>query len=231
MPGPGQGKRTHKKKWRKNASKSIAVHPVTTTATATTTSPEEPAANGTNNTTCVVDTATAVSPTNDTTMQPLTYSHNEVRLLLENARNEGKAEGFNEGYEVGLQDGMLKDEDIFKKFREEEEKEAREAAFVNGRKEGKESRRLKERKSWKTHHGTKCCISVQNHIHELWRGTVVAMHPGVHCSQVMCRLGLCHMTMLISICGRQSRTSFDPCVATTSVCVCEPVRVIPCAIC
>jgi hypothetical protein len=50
-------------------------------------------------------------------------------------------------------------------------------------------------------------------------GSVVAMHPGVHCSQVMCRLGLCHMTMLISICGRQSSTAFDPCIVTTSVCV------------
>jgi hypothetical protein len=121
----------------------------------------------------VVDTATATSPTNDAMMQPLTYSHDKVRLLLENARNEGKAEGFDEGYEVGLQDGVLKDEDIFKKFREEEEKEAREAAFVNGRKEGEESGRLKERRSWETHHGTKCCISVQNHIRELWRGAVL----------------------------------------------------------
>jgi hypothetical protein len=50
-------------------------------------------------------------------------------------------------------------------------------------------------------------------------GDTVAVHPGVHCSQVMCRLGLCHVTMLISICGRQSSTSFDPCIATTSVCV------------
>jgi len=59
------------------------------------------------NDTIHVNTATAMSPANDKTLQPLlfTYSHEEVQQLLEDARLEGYQEGFEEGHGTGRKTG------------------------------------------------------------------------------------------------------------------------------
>jgi hypothetical protein len=140
MPGPGQGKRTQKKKWRENASNlnanitavnavitaSNTMAPSATVATLTTLLPSDvtavtPPANEmapkTASYTASLPT-TSISTTGVTTSDPnnasninaidstpdtssLTYSHEEVRILLEEARLDGYQEGYDEGNEEG----------------------------------------------------------------------------------------------------------------------------------
>jgi len=78
---------------------------LTTTMDAVTTTAGA-AANDANDTTHI-DTATAALPANNETSQPLlfTYSHEEVQLLLEDARLEGYQEGFEEGHRMGRKTG------------------------------------------------------------------------------------------------------------------------------
>ena len=129
MPGPGQGKRSQKKKWRDNAlslnESTTAVNavitapstsaPTTTTATPTMSSlsdisaAEPPATQATTADTAAPDandTSTAMSSTNDTDSPPFTYSHNEVQQLLEDARLDGWQKGFNEGHKTGRKTGI-----------------------------------------------------------------------------------------------------------------------------
>ena len=55
-----------------------------------------------------VDTATAASSPNDSTLDTssLTYSHKEVRILLEEAKLHGWQEGFDEGHKTGKKTGI-----------------------------------------------------------------------------------------------------------------------------
>ena len=120
MPGPGQGKRGQKKKWRESAHPKTDIAAVNnvmnigtltvrtdplanetappTTIATTTANTAANNANDTNSTTNV-DANTAVSspvnPTPDTSS--LTYSHEEVRILLEDAKLDGWQEGYEEG--------------------------------------------------------------------------------------------------------------------------------------
>ena len=74
---------------------------LTTTMDAVTTTAGA-AANDTNDV-MHVDTTTATLPANNETLQPLlfTYSHEEVQLLLEDAKLDGYQEGFEEGHRIG----------------------------------------------------------------------------------------------------------------------------------
>ena len=94
MPGPGQGKRSHKKKWCENVFNTnaniTAVNAVSTAmstlAPSTTTIDAIEASKATR-----TDTATATSSTDDinSELQPFTYSHEEVRILLGEAKLDG----------------------------------------------------------------------------------------------------------------------------------------------
>ena len=127
MPGPGQGKRRNKKKWRENTlnmnANITAINVVMATdlltketgpnmasyTAAQTNAVTTTAGAATNNASDVthIDTAAATLPANDETSQPLlfTYSHEEVQLLLEDARLEGYQEGFEEGHRMGRKTG------------------------------------------------------------------------------------------------------------------------------
>jgi flagellar biosynthesis/type III secretory pathway protein FliH len=128
MPGPGQGKRSNKKKWCENTlSANIAAvnavmstdaltarmeanNPITaplhTTSIVTTTTTVNTAAIDANDETRI-DTATAESSVNDSPQdtQSLTYSHEEVQQLLEDSRLEGWEAGFEEGHKTGRKTG------------------------------------------------------------------------------------------------------------------------------
>jgi hypothetical protein len=140
MPGPGQGKRTQKKKWHENTSNLnaniIAVNavimasntmaPSVTIAMSTMLLPSDvtavtPPANETAPKTASYTASlptTSISTTGVTTSDPndasninaidstpdtssLTYSHEEVCILLEEARLDGYQEGYDEGNEEG----------------------------------------------------------------------------------------------------------------------------------
>ena len=103
MPGPGQGKRAQKKKWCESA---LKLNENTAAANAVTTAPSTgnmPATNAT-----CISTATTALSTNDETLQPppFTYSHEEVQLLLENAKLDGYQEGFEDGHRTGKKTGI-----------------------------------------------------------------------------------------------------------------------------
>jgi hypothetical protein len=186
MPGPGQGKRAHKKKWCENASKSMAVHPVTTTATAPTTSPEEPAANDANNAMRFVDTATTMS-----TLQsaPSTYMPEEIQTLLDEAQLEGRKIGYEDGFEDGLEDGkeFLEDAKLqsHREGRDEGYKQVRQdnaevekKKYQEGRSEGitrgLRAGEYEEQQKWLAEgHGPGLCISKEAHTRELWQGAIL----------------------------------------------------------
>ena len=101
MPGPGQGKRAHKKKWRDNARNAATTCTITTTTASTTTDTAAATAIDANDTTRV-DTATAAS-SDDATLQPppFTYTHEEVQALLDEAQLKGMEEGVEKGLKMG----------------------------------------------------------------------------------------------------------------------------------
>jgi len=88
------------------ASKTGSYTALLTTTTDAVTTTAGAAANNANNVTHI-DTATAVLPANDESLQPLefTYSHEEVQELLEDARLDGYQEGFKEGHKTGRKTG------------------------------------------------------------------------------------------------------------------------------
>jgi hypothetical protein len=162
---------------------------------ATTTSPEEPAANGANNMMHVIDTATAASPTNDATMQPpqFTYMHEEVRVLLDEARIEGWKEGrklrYEDGFEDGLEDGKEFLEDAkLQSHREGREEGYKEARIENGKvevqkyqegqpegiKRGLQAGEYDKQQKWLVEgHGPGLCLSMVAHVCEPFHGAVL----------------------------------------------------------
>ena len=129
MPGPGQGKRAHKKKWRENAHLNANIAAVNivmaTSPSANKTAPHINLQNSTASTTATtadattneatndandamrVDTATTTPSTDDIDSEPhlFTYSHKEVRILLDEAKLNGWQQGFEEGYGTGKKTG------------------------------------------------------------------------------------------------------------------------------
>jgi hypothetical protein len=139
MPGPGQGKRAHKKKWHDNTRTTLAVHTVTattlsdtmnTTASATATAYAAAIdANNSNNAMCI-DTATAASSDNAVLQPPsFIYTHKEVQVLLDKAQLEGRKLGYEDGFEDGLKNGKEYLEDAklqsYREGRDEGYKQAR----------------------------------------------------------------------------------------------------------
>jgi hypothetical protein len=169
MPGPGQGKQSHKKKWRKNAHLNAniaaintvmatssftnaaapvsrqftAIEPATTTIIETTVHPAPNEADH-------VDTATAASSKNDIDSQqpqPLLYTHKEVQELLEEAQLEGWREGMEEGYKREKKQGA-------EEMQEKAEKGQLEW-YELGTQHGKEQ----EQRKWLAEgHGPRLCI-------------------------------------------------------------------------
>jgi hypothetical protein len=184
MPGPGQGKRAHKKKWRDNARNAATTCATTTTTVPTTTDTAAATAIDANDATCI-DTATAAS-SNDATLQPqqFTYTHEEVRVLLQEARSDGWEEGRMIGYEDGLEDGKDCLEDAkTESYREGREAGYKEARLANGKVEvqkyeegqsegiarGLQAGEHDERQKWLAEgHGHGLCLSMAAHACELF---------------------------------------------------------------
>jgi flagellar biosynthesis/type III secretory pathway protein FliH len=158
MPGPGKGKRAQKKKWRDNASQSVAIYSITTTTATGTTSPEEPAANDANDAMCIDIAAAASSDDAIMQPQPFIYTDEEVQVLLDEARLEGWEEGIEEGLKIGMEKTLENGKKMFEK--------GQRIGHRLGKKEGlDEGERL-------AGHGEGLCISKEAHIRELWRGAV-----------------------------------------------------------
>jgi hypothetical protein len=220
MPGPGQGKRSHKKKWRENAHLNANIAAVNivmaTSPSANKTAPYTTLQNSTASTTATiadattneatndandvmrVDTATATSSTDDIDSEPhpFTYSHEEVRILLDEAKLDGWQQGFEEGYRTGKKTGHEEGkEDGYEAGYEEGGKkwiEGHEEGYSAGRKmvEGKVEEAQKrgrgegyelgtqdgkeeERRKWLTEgHGDGLCLSMAAHAREPFRGAV-----------------------------------------------------------
>jgi hypothetical protein len=220
MPGPGQGKRAHKKKWRENAhlnANIVAVNVVMATSqSANKTAPYTTLQNSTASTAATtadattneatndandamrVDTATAMSSTDDIDSEPhlFTYSHEEVRILLDEAKLDGWQQGFEEGYrtgkkmgheegredgyEAGYEEGGKKwiegHEEGYSAGRkmvegkvEEAQKRGRGEGYELGTQDGKEE----EQRKWLTEgHGDGLCLSMAAHARELFHGAV-----------------------------------------------------------
>ena len=153
MPGPGQGKRAHKKKWCDNTRNAATTCTITTTTASTTTDTAAATAINTNDATHV-DTATAVSSDDATLQLPLfTYTHEEIQVLLDEARLEGWEEGVEEGLKMGKEKILKNGQKMWEK--------GKNAGYRMGRKDDlEEGERL-------AGHGEGLCISKEAHIHEL----------------------------------------------------------------
>ena len=163
MPGPGQGKRAQKKKWRENAhnlNKNLAAVNAVMTA---------PSATVPNTTTAALPTLLTIPEIgrfcNPATTKSTAIVHNDILRtvileLIENAKvrafDEGKKEGYEEGYEEGKYlAGEDEQNNVFETLRREDEEQARNVIFEEGKTYG----RLEERTSWMLSHGEGLCAS------------------------------------------------------------------------
>ena len=151
MPGPGQGKRAQKKKGCESAPK---LNENTAAVNAVTTAPST--ANMPATDTTYVSTATTASSTNE----PVTYSHDEVQQLLENARSDGWQEGYKAGSRKLMQ-GYREGYKARQKLDQGREEQARNEGQLKGYEFGKDEERAK----WLVEgHGPGMCISMWQHI-------------------------------------------------------------------
>lgn len=163
MPGPGQGKRGNKKKWRENtlSANIMAVNAVFNTITAdplaNETAPSIGTAAADSNDETRVDTATAASSINaDSQLYPPTYMYDEVQELLDEARLEGWREGMDEGYRMGKQKGVEDGREEYKK------------SLLEGHDLGMQSGKEEERGKWLAEgHGPGLCVSMQQRTQEI----------------------------------------------------------------
>jgi hypothetical protein len=104
----------------------------------------------------------------DSQPPPLIYNHEEVRLLLENAKLEGWQEGFEEGhrtgrktgYEEGKEDGYKEGYEAREKLGQEKEEKAWRKGHIQGYRLGTQDRKGDEHRKWLAEgHGPGLCLS------------------------------------------------------------------------
>lgn len=103
-----------------------------------------------------VDTATVTSSDDATSQPPLfTYTHEEVQVLLDEARLEGWEEGMEEGLKIGKERMLENGQKMHEK--------GRRIGYRLGMKDS-----LDEGEKKMVGHGEGLCISKEAHIRELW---------------------------------------------------------------
>jgi hypothetical protein len=120
---------------------------------------------------------TAAHPTTaataDADTSSFTYSHEEVRQLLEDARLDGWEEGYEEGSKK-LMEGYRDGYEARRKLDEEKEERARKEGQLEGYELVIQQGKDEERRKWLTEgHGAGLCLSMAAHASALFRGAVL----------------------------------------------------------
>ena len=156
MPGPGQGKQAHKKKWHKSASTNVNANIAAINTITTASSTMALSATMAPSTTLLPSNTTATSISTPDTSS-FTYSHKEVQQLLEDARLDGYQEGKEEGHSSGHTEGYEYGYDACRWISEQRQEEAQKKSRLEGYgiglregydvglKRGEENRQAKEK--------------------------------------------------------------------------------------